>query len=366
MKTVYNKDIVDFTRQPLFFGADLNMQRYDVFRYPVLDKLNEKMQGLYWRPVEISLQKDRSDYQSFRPEQKFIFTKNLSYQILLDSVQGRGPETILQTYCSNPELEGCIITWGFFEAIHSRAYTHIIKNVYPDASVIFDDVMKDQYIQKRAQSVTKYYDDFLLNARAYEINDSIGNRERAKRALVKLIYNINALEGLRFYSSFAVTFAFGELKVMEGSAKNISLIARDEIQHLALTQHIIKIWQKGDDPEILEILNEPGFTEEMRQMYADILIEEKEWNIYMFSEGSIIGCNERLHNDYLDFISGRRLKAIGLEPIEKQTQNPYPWTDHWLSSSGLQEAPMETEKQSYLIGAIKADIDYNSFSNFSL
>jgi ribonucleoside-diphosphate reductase beta chain len=366
MRTVYNKEVVDFTKQPLFFGEDLNIQRYDVFKYPVLDKLNEKMQGLYWRPVEISLQKDRSDYHAFRPEQKFIFTKNLSYQILLDSVQGRGPETILQTYCSNPELEGCIITWGFFEAIHSRAYTHIIKNVYPDPAVIFDDVLKDEYIQKRAQSVTKYYDEFLHDSKNYDEHRDEFNRLKAKRSLVKLIYNINALEGLRFYGSFAVTFAFGELKLVEGSAKNISLIARDEIQHLALTQHLIKFWQKGDDSEILEILNESNFAEEMRQMYADILMEEKEWNAYMFSEGSIIGCNERLHNDYLDYISGHRLKAIGLEPIEKQTQNPYPWTNHWLSSSGLQEAPMETEKQSYLIGAIKADIDYDNFSNFSL
>lgn len=369
--TIYNPNPVDFTKQPMFFGEKLNMQRYDVFRYPALDKLNDNMQGLFWRPKEISLQKDRADFQTFRPEQKFIFTKNLSYQILLDSVQGRGPETVIQPYCSIPELEGCIITWGFFEAIHSRAYTWIIKNIYPDASGIFDDAMVDPYVQKRATSVTQYYDDFAALCKEYEAETYVHGSKPAlkdvKRALVKLIYNINALEGIRFYGSFAVTFAFGEMKVMEGSAKNISLIARDEIQHLALTQTIIKNWQKGDDPEIIEILNEPGFMAELLSMYEGIIAEEKEWNQYLFSEGSILGLNERLLNDYVDYIAQRRLKVIGLEQLNKSSiQNPLPWTTHWLSSSGLQVAPMEVEVESYLVGAIKADVDYAGFSNFSL
>ena len=364
MKTIFNKNIVDYTKEPLFLGQDLSVQRYDTFKFPVFDKLNEQMLGFFWRPQEISLQKDRSDYLDFRPEQKFIFTNNLSYQILLDSVQGRSPSSILLPLCSNPELEGCLITWTFFEAIHSRAYTHIIKNVYPDPSVVFDQVLKNEQIIKRATSVTRHYDELYEMSQRYFLNGE-GTLRQLKKKLALTIISINALEGVRFYLSFACTFAFAENKLMEGSAKEIALIARDENQHLALTQHIIKIWQKGqDDPEMAEILVE--CKDEIMAIYEEVRNEEKEWGRYLFSEGSLLGLNEKLASDYIDFTVDRRLKAIGLQTLSKVKTNPLPWTQHWLNSKDVQTANQETENESYLVGAIKADINISQFGGFSL
>ena len=242
-KTVFNRNEIDFTKEPMFFGEDQNVQRYDIFKYPALDKLNQTMLGYFWRPEEVSLQKDRADYQTFRPEQKHIFTSNLKYQTLLDSVQGRGPSLAFLPYVSNPELEGCIITWDFFESLHSRSYTHIMKNVYADPSEVFDTILNDEEIIKRAISVTENYDKFSQLAEDYFVKGK-GDIKEVKKALYLAMVNVNILEGLRFYVSFACTFAFGELKLMEGSAKIISFIARDEATHLNLSTQVIKNWHE--------------------------------------------------------------------------------------------------------------------------
>src|SRR6056300_1758965 len=218
-KTVFNRDRIDFTKQNMFFGADQNTQRYDVFKFPVFDKLNQTMLGYFWRPEEVSLQKDRADYANFRPEQKHIFTSNLKYQTLLDSVQGRGPVLAFLPYCSLPELEGCIVTWDFFETIHSRSYTHIMKNVYPDPTEVFDTIIEDEKIEKRAQSVTKTYDDLIKLGYQWTIDKSKVDMYELKKKLYLAMVSVNILEGLRFYVSFACSFAFGELKKLEGSAK---------------------------------------------------------------------------------------------------------------------------------------------------
>ena len=364
-KTVFNRNEIDFTKEPMFFGADQNVQRYDIFKYPQLDKLNQTMLGYFWRPEEVSLQKDRSDYQDFRPEQKHIFTSNLKYQTLLDSVQGRGPSLAFLPYVSNPELEGCIITWDFFETIHSRSYTHIIKNVYSNPSEVFDTILNDDEIVKRAISVTKNYDKFNQLAEDY-FHKGKGNIKEVKRQLYLAMVNVNILEGLRFYVSFACTFAFGELKLMEGSAKIISLIARDESQHLALSTHIIKNWQQGDDSEMLKIIKDEKDT--VYDMLKTCVEEEKAWANHLFKDGSIIGLNETLLHRYVEFIANKRLKAIGFDPIFDQpvTQNPLPWTQHWLSSSGLQVAPQETEVESYIVGGVKQDVNKDTFKGFKL
>ena len=364
-KTVFNRNEIDFTKEPMFFGADQNLQRYDIFKYPQLDKLNQTMLGYFWRPEEVSLQKDRSDYQDFRPEQKHIFTSNLKYQTLLDSVQGRGPSLAFLPYVSNPELEGCIITWDFFETIHSRSYTHIMKNVYSNPSEVFDTILNDDEIVKRAISVTKNYDKFNQLAEDY-FHRGKGDIKEVKRQLYLAMVNVNILEGLRFYVSFACTFAFGELKLMEGSAKIISLIARDESQHLALSTHIIKNWQQGDDSEMLKIIKDEKDT--VYDMFKTCVEEEKAWANHLFKDGSIIGLNETLLHRYVEFIANKRLKAIGFDPIFDQpvTQNPLPWTQHWLSSSGLQVAPQETEVESYIVGGVKQDVNKDTFKGFKL
>jgi ribonucleoside-diphosphate reductase beta chain len=363
-KTVFNRNEVDFTKQHMFFGEDQNVQRYDQFRYPEFDKLNQRMLGYFWRPEEISLQKDRADFQTFRPEQKHIFTANLKYQTLLDSVQGRGPCLSFLPYCSLPELEGCIITWDFMETIHSRSYTYIMKNVYPDPSEVFDTILNDKEIVKRAISVTENYDRFSEVAQNYFIKGQ-GDMDEVQRQLYLAMVNVNILEGLRFYVSFACTFAFGELKLMEGSAKIISFIARDEATHLNLSTQIIKNWHNGDGG-MKKIAN--SCKDDVIKMYELCVEEEKAWAKHLMKEGTIIGLNEKLLGQYVEFVANKRLKAIGFDPLfdRPANANPLPWTQHWLSSAGLQVAPQETEVESYIIGGVKQDVDKDTLKGFTL
>ena len=375
--TVFNKEEVDTKKQPMFFGKPLGVQRYDSFKYPVFDRLTTQMLGYFWRPEEVSLQKDRADYQSLRPEQKHIFTSNLKYQILLDSVQGRGPGMAFAPYCALPELESAMNVWQFMEMIHSKSYTYIIKNVYPDPSEVFDTILNDERILDRANSVTRAYDEFINEAHQWDQSnlwkDGWENSQakdfalhELKRKLYRAVANVNILEGIRFYVSFACSFAFGELKLMEGSAKIISLISRDENQHLVLTQNIMKNWMNGDDPEMKQIAEEE--KDNVITMFKNAVKEEKEWAEYLFKDGSMIGLNDKLLSQYVEWIANKRMKALGLDPIYDQPlrNNPLPWTQHWISSKGLQVAPQETEVESYVVGGIKQDMKKNSFSGFKL
>jgi len=377
--TVFNTEDVNTKKQPMFFGKPLGVQRYDNFKYPVFDKLTTQQLGYFWRPEEVSLQKDRGDYQTLRSEQKHIYTSNLKYQIMLDSVQGRAPGMAFIPYCSLPELEACMEVWGFMEMIHSRSYTYIIKNVYPDASEVFDTIIKEPRILERAASVTESYDDFINEAQQWgqsnlwkhldkTLDTSLPVLEikEVKRKLYRAVANVNILEGIRFYVSFACSFAFGELKLMEGSAKIISLIARDENQHLVITQSILNNWRKGDDPDMLEIMKEE--EEWTYQMFDKCVNEEKKWAEYLFKDGSMIGLNDKLLYQYVEWIANKRIKAIGLKPQYDipLKNNPLPWTTHWISSKGLQVAPQETEVESYMVGGIKQDVKKDTFSGFKL
>ena len=374
--TVFNTNKVDIKKQPMFFGQPLGVQQYTSYKYPVFEKLTETQLGFFWRPEEISLQKDRSDYQTLRPEQKHIFTSNLKYQVMLDSVQGRGPGMAFMPYCSLPELESAMLVWETMEMVHSRSYTHIIKNLYSQPEEIFDTILDDERIMSRATAVTAGYDDFINSANQYSLGDwrhaqegagyARDERRELKRKLFRAIMNVNILEGVRFYVSFACTFAFGELKLMEGSAKIVSLIARDENQHLVLTQNIINKWRDGDDPEMKEIYEEE--IEHSREMFDQCVQQEREWAKYLFKDGSMIGLSENLLSNYVQWIANRRMKAIGLKPLYDvpAKNNPLPWTEHWIKSKSVQVAPQETEITSYVIGGIKQDIKEDAFSGFSL
>ena len=375
--TVFNTKQTDTTKGQMFFGPPLGVQRYDKFKYPIFDKLTQTQLGFFWRPEEVSLQKDRADYQQLNDAQKHIFTSNLKYQILLDSVQGRAPGMAFAPYCSLPELEGCMNIWQTMEMIHSRSYTHIIKNVYPDPSEVFDTILEDEKILERAKSVTKAYDDFINYAQEWGNSnqwrrDSQGSpsvewtRKELKRSLYRAVANVYILEGIRFYVSFACSFAFGELKLLEGSAKIISLIARDESQHTTVTQNILNKWKEGDDPDFIDIIREE--EENVYEMFKKCVQEEKEWAEYLFKDGSIIGLNDLLLQNYVEWTANKRLKSIGLKAIFDipLANNPLPWTAHWLSSKGLQVAPQETEVESYMIGSIKQDVKKDTFKGFQL
>jgi len=377
--TVFNTEDVDTKKQPMFFGKPLGVQRYDNFKYPAFENLTKQQLGYFWRPEEVSLQKDRGDYQTLNSVQKHIYTSNLKYQIMLDSVQGRAPGMAFLPYCSLPELESCMEVWSFMEMIHSRSYTYIIKNIYSDPSDVFDKILNDDKILSRAATVTKSYDDFINEAQIWgqsslwrDMDKSLSTSlpvlemKEVKRKLYRAVANVNILEGIRFYVSFACSFAFGELKLMEGSAKIISLIARDENQHLALTQNILNNWRKGDDPEMAQIMKEE--EEWTYQMFDKCVNEEKAWAEYLFEDGSMIGLNDKLLQQYVEFIANKRLRGIGLKPVYDipLRNNPLPWTEHWISSKGLQVAPQETEVESYIVGGIKQDVKKDTFSGFKL
>ena len=375
--TVFNTEPHDTKKQPMFFGKPLGVQRYDEYKYPIFERLTKTQLGYFWRPEEVSLQKDFGDFKDLRPEQKHIFTSNLKYQIMLDSVQGRAPGMAFIPYCSLPELEACMECWSFMEMIHSRSYTYIIKNVYPDVGEVFDTILTDPNILQRAASVTESYDNFINAAHEWDTgnlwkDDRKGSflasyeMKHLKRLLYRAIANVNILEGIRFYVSFACSFAFGELKLMEGSAKIISLIARDENQHLVITQNILNKWSNGDDPEFAEIAREEEAN--VIEMFKKCVNEEKAWANYLFNKGTMIGLNEKLLHNYVEWIANRRMKAIGIKPIYDipAKNNPLPWTAHWISSKGLQVAPQETEVESYVVGGIKQDVKKDTFSGFKL
>ena len=368
MKTVFNKNKnLDATKQPLFFGEDLAVQRYDTFKYPVFDRLAQQQLGFFWRPEEVSLQKDRNDYAQLSESQKFIFTSNLKYQTMLDSVQGRGPCLAFLPFVTNPELEGAIVAWDFMETIHSRSYTYIIKNLYSDPSEVFDTIIEDKKIEERSKAVTEAYDKLINLGYKWHTDPKSVDMYELKKALWLALVTVNVLEGLRFYVSFACSFAFGELKLMEGSAKILSLIARDESQHLAMSQQIIKAYlTKENDKVMNKVIKDT--QKDCYKIFDDAVQQEKDWASYLFSKGSMIGLSDKLLHQYVEYIANRRMRMIGLEQRyeHSSSNNPLPWTVHWFNSRSLQNAPQETEIESYVIGGVKQDVKKDQFKTFKL
>ncbi|MGX2973907.1 class Ia ribonucleoside-diphosphate reductase subunit beta [Ursidibacter arcticus] len=361
--------------EPMFFGQNVNVARYDQQKYEIFEKLIEKQLSFFWRPEEIDVSQDRIDYQGLPEHEKHIFISNLKYQTLLDSIQGRGPNAVLLPICSIPELETWIETWSFSETIHSRSYTHIIRNIVNDPSIIFDDIVENEEIQKRARDISTYYDELVLDAQLYQIfgegEFNIDGQKRQvtlyelKRKLYLCMQSINALEAIRFYVSFACSFAFAERKLMEGNAKIIKFIARDEALHLTGTQHILNLMAYGkDDDDFMQIAQE--CREQSFQLFMDVVQQEKEWAKYLFKDGSMMGLNETILCQYVEYIANIRMNAIGLGTPFPTKSNPIPWINAWLVSDNVQVAPQEVEVSSYLVGQIDANINVEDFDDFKL
>ena len=348
MKSIINIKNVDTTKQPLFFGEGLNLQRYDRFRYKKLFDLFLQQLSFFWRPEEVDLSgKEKNDFTSLTDHEKFIFTKNLSYQTLLDSVQGRGISHLL-TDCSNPEFEAYCKAWEFVETLHSYSYTYIIKNVYTNPSQVFDEILTDKEVLKRTTTVTKYYDD-LINSVG---DDDIDGK---KRKLYLTLVSINILEGVRFYVSFACSYALAQNKKMEGNAKIISLINRDENLHLAFTQSILKYLRDNKDEGFQHIVKD--CEETVIQMFKDTANEEMEWANYLFKDGSILGLNEKILVQYMKHLTNKRMRTLGLTPAFEDSPNPINWIQNWTESKRVQNAPQETEIESYKVGSFEQNID---------
>jgi ribonucleoside-diphosphate reductase beta chain len=356
--------------EPMFFGQNVNVARYDVQKYPFFEKLIEKQLSFFWRPEEVDLSSDRTEYSDLPENEKHIFISNLKYQTLLDSVQGRSPNVALLPLVSIPELETWIETWAFSETIHSRSYTHIIRNIVADPSLVFDDIVSNEEITKRAESVTLHYDELIaltnyMYANSIDINEDDAFRKKIKTSLYLTIVSVNVLEAIRFYVSFACSFSFAERSLMEGNAKVIKLIARDEALHLSGTQNMITLLAEGnDDPEMAEIAKEQ--EEAVYAIFREAAEQEKEWADYLFKDGSMIGLNANILKDYVEYITNVRLKAIKLNPIFENTSNPLPWMNNWLVSDNVQVAPQESEISSYLVGQVDSKVATDDFSDFAL
>ena len=365
MTVLNTKNRVDHTKVKMFLdptGGPV-VQRYDTLKYKQFDKLTDKQLGFFWRPEEVDILKDATDFKNLSEHEQHIFTSNLKRQILLDSVQGRSPNIAFLPVVSLPELETWIETWAFSETIHSRSYTHIIRNVYANPSKVFDEMLDIKEICDCADSITENYDKLIeyniLREKGYKTYDEYEHKKRIWLALM----SVNILEGVRFYVSFACSWAFAELKRMEGNAKIIKLIARDENVHLASTQQMLKFLPK-DDKDFAKIQKET--YEECTQMFIDAVEQEKTWAEYLFKDGSIIGLNAELLKQYVEYIAAKRMHAVGQEKIYNSGTNPLPWTQAWITGGSVQVAPQETEISSYVIGGTKQDVDDNTFKGFSL
>jgi ribonucleoside-diphosphate reductase beta chain len=357
MKTIFNTKNVDPMSQPLFLGKDLGVQRYDTLKYPIFKDLDSKQMMNFWRPEEIELKKDRADFQTLTDNEKFIFTSNLKYQTMLDSVICRGVPTLLE-FVTNTELEACLMTWQFFEKIHSQSYSYIIQNVYADSKEVFDGIYEDKEIMKRASSAIEDYNNLMGMA-----CDSTKTAD-LKKQIYMTIVSINILEAVRFYVSFICSFAFAENKKMVGNADIIKLIKRDEALHLTNTQEILKILHKEESEGFTKTAEQ--CREAAVQLFENAASEEKEWASYLFKDGSIIGLNETVLHQYIDWLCHSRRKTIGL-PYESGFKNPISgWTEPWLKSESVQVAPQEHEITSYKIGASKNDLEDMDFGDLGL
>lgn len=372
--SIFNKNSNNALIQPMFLGESVNVARFDQQKFEIFEKLTEKQLSFFWRPEEIDVSKDKIDFAALLPNEKHIFISNLQYQILLDSVQGRSPNIAFLPLVSLPELENWIETWSFSETIHSRSYTHIIRAIVNEPGAVFDDIMKTEEIIQRAESVSKHYDDLIDYSQSYlklgegihTVNGStLGiSKYELKRKLYLTIMSVNILEAVRFYVSFACSFAFAERGHMEGNAKIIKMIARDEALHMSGTQQIINIIKEGkDDLEMQQISKE--CEEEVIEMFRDAVNQEKQWADYLFKDGSMIGLNATILKQYLEYVTNVRMKAIGLTPLFEETTNPLPWITHWLESDNVQVAPQETEITSYLVSAIDNSMDAESLEEFA-
>ena len=354
-------------------NGGVDVQRYDMLKYKQFDKLTDKQLGFFWRPEEVDILRDAKDFKELTNHEQHIFTSNLKRQILLDSVQGRSPNLAFLPLVSIPELETWIETWAFSETIHSRSYTHIIRNVYSNPSKVFDELMNIPEIVDCADDISKNYDDLIDLSLKFQLLGEGKHTINGKKVEVDLyklqkklwlaINSVNILEGIRFYVSFACSWAFAELKKMEGNAKIIKFICRDENVHLASTQALLKVLPK-DDPAFAKIAEET--KEQCEKMFTDAVEQEKAWADYLFKDGSMIGLNAQLLKDYVEWTAHRRMLSVGLESPYKGGSNPLPWTQNWISGAEVQVAPQETEISSYVVGGTKQDVGDETFKGFSL
>lgn len=363
--SVFCKNEKNFLTRRAFLDDAPDIARFDKMKYPWLEKITRQQLSYFWVPEEIDLYRDSKDFKGLSDHEKHIFVSNLKRQILLDSVQGRAPTAAFGPIVSLPELETWIQTWTFSETIHSRSYTHIIRNLYSDPSTVFDGLLDIREIVDCAGDISALYDRLIeqIGQWNYAEDRYPGMEKHLKELIWLCLMSVNVLEGVRFYVSFACSWAFAELKKMEGNAKIIKLIARDENLHLAGTQQLLKALPT-DDPDFAVIRD--ATVGECAKLFTDAVDQEKAWAKYLFKDGSMIGLNEKLLSDYIEWIATKRMHAVGYDSPYKTGSNPLPWTQKWIAGSEVQVAPQEVEVSTYQTGTVLQDVTDETFKGFSL
>ena len=357
------KTKTDYLSRKMFLdpAGPVTIQRFEEVKYQKLAKYEQEARGFFWVPEEISLTKDSQDFKDASDTVKHIFTSNLLRQTALDSLQGRGPSQIFTPVVSLPELEALVYNWTFFETnIHSRSYSHIIRNIYNVPKEMFNTIHDTKEIVDMASSVGNYYDRLhMINCRK-ELSEDFPEREHI-RAIWLALNASYALEAFRFMVSFATSLAMVENKIFIGNGNIIQLILQDEILHKEWTAWIINQVVK-EDPRFAAIKGE--CEAEVYQMYMDVIREEKEWAEYLFKFGPVIGLNANILRDFVDYTAAAALKEIGIKylaPAPKST--PIPWFNKHVNTSNKQTALQENESTNYVIGIMSDTLDYDELPN---
>jgi len=351
---------IDFTKEPMFFGQGKNLQRYDVFSHKQFDDINKTMQGFFWKPEEIDLNKDSLDISGMEVHETFILTFTLQKLIFLDSIMGRGPFLTFGQITSIPELEGAILTWDFFESIHSRSYSWILQNCYNDPSLVFDEIYDLKEIKNIAEFISRHYNNFYTDVIEYQYLANLGKltpefKNKTKKSLLMLLMAVNCLEGIEFLSGFSCIWGLTESKnLVPGCTKILQLIARDELQHLRLTQNINRILRDDVNEGFTELWK--SSTTEFYNIYLEAVELEERFIDTLYSKGSIIGMNADVAKEYLYYVANKRLKTIGLKPMfNSPEKNPIPWIDKYYDFGSTTGALQEIEATDYRVGGIFFD-----------
>jgi len=349
----------DYLSRRMFLdpAGPVTIQRFEEVKYRKIQDFEATARGFFWVPEEISLTKDAQDFKDATDAVKHIFTSNLLRQTALDSIQGRGPSQIFTPVVSLPELEALVYNWTFFETnIHSRSYSHIIRNIYNVPKDVFNTIHDTKEIVDMASSVGKYYDRLhLINCRA-EMGEKIEETEYIQ-AIWLALHASYALEAFRFMVSFATSLAMVENKIFIGNGNIISLILQDELLHKGWTAWIINQVVK-EDPRFVEAAR--ACEQEVLEIYRDVIAEEKQWADYLFKKGPVIGLNANILRDFVDFTASQALKEIGIKywnPHPKTT--PIPWFLKHSDTSKKQTALQESESTNYVIGVMSESLDYD-------
>jgi len=352
------KTPTNYLKRKMFLDGVVTVQRFEEYRYPKIAKFEELARGFFWVPEEISLTKDKMDHKEASDAVKHIFTSNLLRQTALDSIQGRAPAQVFNPVISIPELESLVSNWSFFETnIHSKSYSHIIRNVYGVPKEEFNKIHDTTEIVEMASSVGKYYDLLhKLNCQKELLPVGVPEAEHV-RAIWMALNASYALEALRFMVSFATSLAMVENRIFIGNGNIISLILQDELLHAEWTAWLINNVVK-DDERFAQIVD--SCRDEVYAMYMEVIAEEKAWADYLFKKGVVIGLNAAILSDFVDYTAFVRLKDIGIKYLADHPKtSPIPWFNKHLNIGKKQTALQESESTNYVIGAMGSEIDYS-------